>query len=121
MTVLVAALLPAQAGKGHGKKHHKHGHRSHPFDVQRVYVGERRGDLVIAPGAIVAHDLVRYRPFHRGDYWFEPHRHVHAVYEFPVRSDYGIDYRQASYCNGERFTSSYVSYDGPRFHVRVRF
>ena len=121
MTVLVAALLPIEAGRGGSKKRHKHGHASHHGNVHPVYVAERRADLFIAPLQMAHYDLVRYRPFHRGSVSYEPHRHVHAVYEFPVRSDYGIGYRQASYCNGDRFTSGYVGSDGPRFHLSVRF
>jgi len=120
--VLTLAVLPLQAGHGWDKSPPRH-RNPHPAHVRSIGVRARAAHpvVVVVPSRLARYDLVRYRRFQRGDDWYEPHRHVHAVFVFPVRTEHGVMWLRTSYCAGARFRSGVVTYDGPRLRVQARF
>ena len=131
--LLIAAPIRAHEPKRHsnGHKHHekqwKHGHRGH-HDARVHAPGYDRfqpryatRQLVVVPGKIAYRDAPRYQAYRHGTVWYAAHRHSHAVYHFPVRTDYGAVYRPHYYCEGELFVDSHIGYRGNRVSFNIRF
>ena len=133
LTMLIAAPIRAHEPKrhSHGNKHrqqhsslHHRGH--HPAPVYAPRHGQTRHyraphAFVVAPRHIARHDSARYRPYRHGTVWHAGHRHSHAAYHFPVRSEYGVVYRPHYYCEGQLFFDSRVGYRGSRVSFNIRF
>jgi hypothetical protein len=130
------ALTPAAEAHKKHKRHHKHKvqvvHHSrgavHVTPARHtVFVPSRRVARapvryeVRIPRHIHRHQVAVYRPYYGGEVYFEPHRHYHAVYYFPVKTRYGYDYRRRHYCNGVLHTGGHVAYHGSHVSFRVDF
>lgn len=85
------------------------------------YTSHRRHNRFVIPTYIsvsYAHD---YQPYYYGDRYYRPHGHIHQVYRFPVYSDYGVDYRAVTYCNGSHYRSGQFVYNGPKLGFSIQF
>lgn len=131
------ANLPAEAGRGHGKHDHKHGKSAHARGYgyghapghakgRLAFVNAPRGFHFAVPQQIrVSHARELY-PYHRSNVYYAPHRHVHAVYDFPVRVSGGWVYQPYAYCGHDLFVEPvaphrYVSVNSPRLSVSFGF
>jgi len=104
ITLLAAAaiaLLGATTAEAHGKAKHARKYKvrvDHP--VVRAHAPVSYARPVIVPRRIVVANVRAYRPYFVRNDWVPSHRHVHAVYGFPVATRFGIEVRSFSYCNG---------------------
>ncbi len=62
------------------------------------------------PSRIPVYRVESYRPYYMGRVYFRPHRHVHAVYAFPVRGAYVPHV----YCEGVLIRTGFVPGYDPR-------
>ncbi len=120
-------------GKRHGHRadHHRHGWKHHDHRAYRHHDGYhapsyrghgRHARAFSIPSVIHRSRFDDYRPYYHGRAYYRPHRHHHAVYHFPVYRDHGYAYEPFAYCDGRLYGArGYVSYDGPRFGLRVGF
>lgn len=100
-------------------KHHKRVDRHHRDDYRR-FERRVRHDRFDIPRRIHHHRRHKYRPYFEGTVYFAPHRHRHAVYQFPVRVGRGWSYREHFYCGDELFLDfGRFEYHGRRFSVRI--
>lgn len=76
-------------------------HQEIRADVHRVL-----RTLVRIPAEIHRDHVRHLDSFFGGNSYYEPHRHHHSTYNFPVRIDDGIDYRPYVYCNGRLYGHS---------------
>ncbi len=129
--LLGATPAPALAGgkdRGHGHKHghYKHGHYKHDRGQKHGHYKHRYrdhgyGGHFSIPARIHLEKHHRaYRDYYHGRSYYRPHRHHHVVYHFPVYTEFGVVYRPHSYCDGHLYRG-YISYDGPRFSLDVRY
>lgn len=103
---------PGHARRGHvppGHARHERRYRPRPHHVDRGFH---------VPPRIDARYIERYRPYYERSVWFEPHGHRHDVYDFPVATTRGFEYRPHHYCDGARFR---LDYDRPGLHVNIGF
>jgi hypothetical protein len=120
----LTALLftsPVEAGRRHHKhyKPHKHHNKHHRFYIDHGY--RHAPKPFIVPGHIHRRYRAEYRPYFVGDIYFRPHRHYHATYVFPVRTRYGIAYREYEYCRGDLFIRNQFSYHGRKVSFSIGF
>lgn len=123
-------LAPALAhdthrhSRHHGDRHvtpppHHARYGSHVYDRHHVRShgnGHARTHReFVIPVHLTRTALRTYRNYHRGQTYYGPHRHHHAVYDFPVYTDAGWAYRPHSYCNGDLFRGRAPHHD---HHVR---
>lgn len=92
---------------------HKHGHNK--------YWKRNRYDRFRIPNRIVYRSRVDYRPYFWGERYSRRHGHMHMVYRFPVYTEYGMDYRAVSYCEGDYYRAGRFVYNGPRLGFEIRF
>lgn len=118
-TLVAAAALAFSGDALAGGKHkhfksHRHGH-SHGAVVY-VPAPVRIAPIVV-PTRIYAKKAYRYDPYFVENAWYGPHRHVHAVYRFPVETRYGVAYRPYGYCDGRLVGEVYLPAPRPRGYV----
>ena len=99
---------------GHHQQDHGHVHRGYV----NPYTPARRLHFEVPRLMRSAYD--RYRPYSRGRSYYDPHRHHHTVYVFPVRTDGGMAYLPHHYCGGELFHAS-ARYGGPSVSAKLGF
>ena len=137
----VIAALPAQADhrhrsrhghhdRGHHAGHGRHGshpvfghdHPRHRVDIRHRGIRDsRRYTSFVIPQRIYARDHHVFSRHHQGRIFYAPHRHHHAVYDFPVYTRYGYVYRPHYYCDGALFLGGQVSFGNRNFRVHVDF
>jgi hypothetical protein len=89
-----------------------------PRDVHNRIVHDVRHVLEL-PRAIHRAHVDAFRSFYRGQAYYGPHHHYHAVYRYPVYGAAGhVYYRPYSYCNDALFIAGGVPV--PRIVVSVR-
>ena len=124
-------LAPAMAHDTHHNSGH-HGERhvtlrqhharqgNHFYDrYHRRSHGHARGQReFVVPVRLSPQALATYRDYHYGRIYYRPHRHHHAVYNFPVYTNAGWAYRSHYYCNGALY-AGHVPYN--HRHVRLSF
>jgi len=105
--------------KHHGKHYGRHlGHGHRPVPAPPVV---RRPVRVATPTVIRTPGVDLYRPYYRGRVFYEPHRHHHAVYHFPVYRNDRRSYEPHYYCNGQLYSVNHVAFRGPHFSVSIAF
>jgi len=116
---LSSPVLAGHAGSKHGHHHPRAGsHRHHVRPVPRPPVRVR---TVVVPTVIRPAQIVTYRPYYRGQVFYAPHGHVHAVYSFPVWHHRALAYETRAYCRGGLFIDTGATVVGPRFSLHVAF
>jgi len=105
--------------KHHAKPNGRHlGHGHRPVPAPPVV---RRPVRVVAPTLIRTPRVDHYRPYYRGRVFYEPHRHHHSVYQFPVYRNDRRFYEPHYYCNGHLYRVNQVAFGGPHFSVSIAF
>lgn len=120
-TLVAAAALAFSGDALAGGKHkhfksHGHGHGHSHGAVVYVPAPVRIAPIVV-PTRIYAKKAYRYDPYFVENAWYGPHRHVHAVYRFPVETRHGIVYRPYGYCDGHLVEEVYLPAPRPRGYV----
>src|SRR4029453_17844302 len=89
-----------------------------PRDVHKRVVHDVRRVLEV-PRTIHRGHVGAFRSFYRGNTYYAPHHHYHAVYRYPAYGIGGrVSYRPYYYCNNSLFiTGGY--YSVPRIAVNV--
>ena len=122
-TIALAALLAAPAfahPPGHANKHKRKHHRQ--MHHARIYAPPPA--RWAGPPRRIEHRHARqYRPYFVEAAWFGPHRHRHAIYEFPVAGPAGYARGRQAYCDGRLFIEQDYRRPRPRprFRVSVAF
>src|SRR5262245_13380853 len=80
-----------------------------PRDVHNRVVHDVRRVLEV-PRAIHAAHVDAFRSFYRGNTYYAPHHHYHAVYRYPTYVGAHVYYRPYYYCNNALFVAPGYGY-----------
>ena len=127
-TAALAALVlsagvfaPTADAHGKPKKHHKQRHEQHHRHVYD-HTADRHGHAhFVVPQRIRGGHVARFESYHSGRIWYAPHRHYHAVYQFPVVAGYGVAYVPHAYCGETLYATGHLAVAGPRFGLYIGF
>lgn len=117
--VVGSALLvsPAAEAGERGERWRGHGHRYAP--LPQLPAPHLRGLRPMMPPARI---FVGERPgwgrYERGRVYYEPHRHMHQLYYFPVATPRGVVMTPHYYCGGRLFS---VGVTAPHVHLEIGF
>ncbi len=130
-----ALLTPAMAndtrrprghhGSHHVKlRHHDARHGNHFYDRHHYRYRTHRFNSghhgFVVPVHLTHTALATYHDYHLGRIYYRPHRHYHAVYNFPVHTNAGWVYQPHYYCNGDLYRGRGAHHDH-HFRFSLRF
>ncbi len=96
----------------HHARHGNHFYDRHHYRSHGPAWGHRE---FVVPVRLTRTALATYRDYHHGRIYYRPHRHYHAVYNFPVYTNAGWAYRPHYYCDGDLYRGRRPYHD---HHVR---
>jgi len=112
--------VPPFERRGHDDRYDRDEHRARSHGVGHAGHAAR----FLVPQRIHRHDRVAYRGYYVRGVYHPLHRHVHAVYRFPVYTSRGVVYRDYPYCNGvldRGGVSGFFTLSGRQFRIAIGF